>query len=113
MTRSESARLRASVTNAIRKEKRRLSRKIVKIRLFKRECPRSVKGCLKILGIIQKWKRHFWFAHDPSFDWLLFDAHKLWKQGMKKCKGDTERAYLLNAAWDRVERIFADHGYTL
>ena len=55
----------------------------------------------------------FWHLNVARLDFILYDAHKLWLQGMKHCNGDTERAYMLNGAWDRVERMFAEHGYFL
>ena len=114
MTNREAFQRGAAITNAIRKEKRRLSRKMVKSKLRKMDCPRSVKGCLRFLGLNPyDGSRQFWNGIEIQKFWMLVDAHILWKQAMKQCNGDTERAYSLNAAWDRVEKIFADHGYAL
>jgi hypothetical protein len=60
----------------------------------------------------------FWIRNEAKLDFILHDAHRLYRAAMKVChpdlkNGSAKRAASLNQAWQRVKKLFAQRGIRL
>lgn len=59
----------------------------------------------------------FWQRNEAKLDFLLHDAHRLYRQAMKDHhpdrRGSERHAASLSQAWQRVKKLFAQKGIKL